>query len=124
MDDAWRYLEPLIGETLADCIGHRLAGYELREMPLPSLLAISNEANEPRIAPLPGVLKAKKKDIPEWNAQDINVEMSQIGATGAKTSIRDLEIPVIESRCEFITGGDLEEAAINLVERLRTEKII
>jgi len=99
-------------------------GYELLEMPLPSLLAVSNEANTPRLAPLRGVLTAAKQEIPTWTATDICADSTKIGARGARTSIIELDIPTHEGACEFVTGETFEEAAIKLVERLRAEKII
>lgn len=105
-----------------ECI--RDNGFEVQELPLPSLLAISNEANTPRIAPLPGVIKASKRKIPTWTATDIEAESNEIGLKGSYTFIHSLEIPQHEGTCEFISCEDIEEAANQLVDRLKTEKII
>ncbi len=99
-------------------------GYEVQELPLPAVIAVSNEANTPRIAPLPGVIKASKKKIPIWTASDIAADSEKIGANGAKISIHNLAIPEHDNICEFITGEDLNDAAIKLVDRLKCEKII
>ena len=105
-----------------ECI--RENGYEVQELPLPVLLAVSNEANTPRIAPLPGVIKAAKKKIPTWNAADIGADLDRVGLKGSKTAILELSIPKHEGICELIQGEGLEEAAFNLVNRLKQEKII
>ena len=99
-------------------------GYEMLELPLPSVLAVSNEINTPRIPALGGIKRAAKKEIPVWVSTDIDADFSRIGVSGTRTTIESLEIPQYESICEFITGEDLNEAAINLVMRLREEKII
>jgi len=99
-------------------------GYQVLELPLPSLLAVSNEINTPRLAPLRGIMDAAKKEIPTWTASDINLDVARTGALGARTSIVELAIPTYEGICQFITGENLEEAAIRLVEMLRSEKII
>ena len=99
-------------------------GFEELELPLPSVLAVSNEANTPRIPALGGIKRAAKKEIPVWVATQIDADTARIGVSGTRTTIESLEIPQYESRCEFITGADPDEAAMRLVARLREEKII
>ncbi len=99
-------------------------GYEVLELPLPSVLAVSNEANMPRIPALGGIKRAAKKEIPSWVSTDMGADVERIGVSGTRTTIESLEIPQYDSICEFITGEDFDEAAVNLVMRLREEKII
>jgi len=100
-------------------------GHELLELPLPCVVAIAgDEALMPRIAPLPRIIKAKKRQIPIWSASDIDADTSMVGAAGAKTWIKDLSLPEIEGSCEFINAEDLGLAADMLVEKLKNEKII
>jgi len=100
-------------------------GYETLELPLPCVLNMaSDEALTPRIAPLPGIIKAKKRKIPAWSAADMEADLALVGASGAKTSVRQLALPEFDGICEFISGEDLEQAAGMLVQRLRDEKIV
>lgn len=100
-------------------------GHEVLELPLPCLLGVaSDEALLPRIAPLPGILKAKKRTIPVWSAADIDADRSRIGAEGARTSLTGLALPAFEGACEFIRAEEPDKAAAELVERLRNEKIL
>jgi electron transfer flavoprotein beta subunit len=100
-------------------------GYELLELPTPCLLAMaSDETLTPRIAPLPGIMRAKKRKIPVWSASDVGAEISRVGAAGARTSLGGLALPDFEGACEFIQGEDLNQAVANLMERLHAEKII
>ena len=100
-------------------------GHELLELPTPCLLTMaSDESLTPRIAPLPGIIKAKKREIPVWSVSDLDADISIIGAAGAKTSLDTLTLPSFEGVCEFIQGEDLRQAAGILTERLQTEKII
>ncbi len=117
-----RKIEASNGSVRVECITED--GYELLELPLPSVLALSNEANTPRLAPLRGVITAAKQEIPTWTAIDIDADAAKLGAPGARISIVELAIPTHEGICEFITGDSSEEAAIKLVERLRSEKVI
>ena len=100
-------------------------GHELLELPIPCVVAIAgDEALMPRIAPLPRIIKARKRKIPVWSASDIDAEMSMVGATGAKTWVKELLLPEIEGACEFMSAEDFGLAAGMLVERLNSEDII
>jgi electron transfer flavoprotein beta subunit len=100
-------------------------GHELLELPIPCVVAIAgDEALMPRIAPLPRIIKARKRKIPVWSASDIDAEMSMVGATGAKTWVKELLLPEIEGACEFMSAEDFGLAAGMLVERLKSEDII
>ncbi len=116
-------IEPGNGTVRARCVVEN--GQEILELPLPCVLAVaSDEGLTPRIAPLPGIIKAKKRKIPAWSAADIEADSSLIGPSGAKTSVQQLALPAFEGICEFVSGEDLNQAAGMLVERLRSEKII
>ncbi len=100
-------------------------GYDILELPLPCVLAVgSDESLMPRIAPLPGIIKAKKRKIPPLTISEIGMDPADAGANGAKTSVLELALPEIDNVCEFIKSDDPEEAAALLAEKLKTEKII
>jgi electron transfer flavoprotein beta subunit len=84
----------------------------------------SDEGLAPRIAPLPGIIKAKKRKIPVWSASDLGADPSLIGAAGARTTLDALALPEFEGVCEFIEGENPVQIATKLVERLKAEKII
>ena len=100
-------------------------GHELLELPTPCLLTVaSDESLAPRIAPLPGIIKAKKRKIPVWSASDLGADPSMLGATGARTNLDRLTLPDFEGVCELIQHEDPKQAAGILAERLQAEKII
>ncbi len=100
-------------------------GHELLELPVPCVIAITgDEALMPRIAPLPRIIKAKKRKIPVWSASDIDADLSMVGASGAKTWVKELALPEIEGACEFMDAKDFGLAADTLVARLKSENII
>ena len=100
-------------------------GYDIIELPLPSVVAIVSDASlMPRIAPLPGIIKAKKRKIPVWAAADIMADYSETGASGAKTAIKTLAIPKIESICEFIKAENPDDVAAELILKLKSAKVL
>jgi len=92
-------------------------GYEVVEVSLPALFTVSNQLGEPRYATLKGIMAAAKKQVTNWNAQDV-------GAAAAKSKMLKLFIPVHEAKCEFIEGETPEEAGAALAGRLREAKLI
>lgn len=117
-----RKIIPGDGNVQVECVIDN--GHEVLKLPLPSVLAVSNEANTPRMPPLSGVIKAKRKKIPTWGVSDIDADTTQVGASGTLTSLQALSIPEFEGNCEFISGESPEEAAAKLVELLKNESII
>ena len=99
-------------------------GYEVIEVSTPVLITVSNELGEPRYPKLKGIMAAAKKEVPTWNAQDIGADTSQLGASGARTKLLKLFVPVKEAKCEIIEGDSPEEAGINLALKLREAKLV
>ncbi len=99
-------------------------GYEALELPLPALLTISNEIGEARLPSVKGILKASRQTVTTWKAEDLGLDMSEVGEAGSAFELTRLYIPKHEGKCEIIEGESLEEAAEKLALRLREQKII
>jgi electron transfer flavoprotein beta subunit len=99
-------------------------GYEIVEVSLPALITVSNELGEPRYPTIRGIMAAKKKEPVIWKSADIDVDVSQAGATGRRTRLLNLFQPVHEGKCEIIEGESLEEAGANLALKLREAKVL
>ncbi len=99
-------------------------GYEVIEVSTPVLITVSNELGEPRYPKLKGIMAAAKKQVPTWNAQGIDADTSKLGASGARTKLLKLFVPVKEGKCEIIEGESPEDAAAKLALKLREAKLI
>ncbi len=99
-------------------------GHEIIELPLPSVVTITNISGEVRYPNIKGILSAKKKQPIVWKPADIGVEPSAIGSAGRKIQMIKLYQPVREGECQLITGDSPEEAAENLALKLREDKLI
>jgi electron transfer flavoprotein beta subunit len=93
---------------------------ETLEMPLPAVLTIQFGINQPRYASLKGIMAAKKKEFKVWSAADLGLADDAVGKAGAMYEVKEILLPERKSRVEMI-GGTPEEAAANLVEKLRKE---
>jgi electron transfer flavoprotein beta subunit len=93
-------------------------GFEVLEVPMPSLITVSSEIGLPRLPGGMGLMLARKKQIPVWKAQDIGAEASQLDKANAHIEVTGLSVPTRKTECEIITGGTPGEAAVNLAEKI------
>ena len=99
-------------------------GKEVIEVNLPAVLTCQKGLNEPRYASLPGIMKAKKKEVKPVNLAALGLSADQVGAAGSKTKILKFSAPPSRPPGKIISG-ELAEAAQKLVKLLREEaKII
>jgi len=94
-------------------------GYEVVEAETPCVVTVSGEVGQPRIPRGMDIIKAASKQVPVWNAADIEIDTTLVGAEGAHTEIVDLLIPVRGTECEMIGGETPAETSANLIARLK-----
>jgi electron transfer flavoprotein beta subunit len=56
-------------------------------MSLPAMVTCDKGLNEPRYASLPGIMKAKKKEIRKVTLADLPLKPEQVGAAGSATRL-------------------------------------
>lgn len=98
-----------------------VGGEEVVEIPLPAVLTCQKGLNEPRYASLPGIMKAKKKEVKVLKAQDLGIDLNTIGKIGSKCRILKMYSPPGRSAGKIITGADASETASKLAKLLREE---
>jgi electron transfer flavoprotein beta subunit len=94
------------------------AGYESIESPLPCILTVVKEINEPRLPSLKGKMAAKKAEIVKWGAKDIGGEPSKLGLEGSPTKVVKIFTPPPRGGGEIL-AGEPEQAVAQLVEKLK-----
>ena len=95
-------------------------GKEVIEVSLPAVFTCQKGLNEPRYASLPGIMKAKKKEVKPFNQAALGLPPDQVGAAGSKTKIMKY-IPPPSRPAGKIVSGEVIDAAKNLVKLLREE---
>ena len=95
-------------------------GKEVIEVNLPAVFTCQKGLNEPRYASLPGIMKAKKKEVKAINAAALGLPGDQVGAAGSKTQINRYLPPPSRPPGKVISG-EILEAAQKLVKLLREE---
>jgi electron transfer flavoprotein beta subunit len=95
-------------------------GFEIIETPLPCLMTVVKEINEPRLPSLKGKMKAKKAEIITRTAKDLDVDASRIGLDGSPTKVVKIFTPPPRKGGEILKG-EAGEVAGRLVELLKSE---
>jgi electron transfer flavoprotein beta subunit len=95
------------------------ASREVIQMKLPCVVGVTKGINEPRYASLPGIMKAKKKEIKEYTIESLGFSTNFIEEE-KKIKILKYSLPQARSKGKII-GGELNDAAIELVKLLREE---
>lgn len=105
---------------------HRMMedGTDVIEMPIPCLISVVKEINEPRIPSLKGKLAAKKAEIPRWGPNEINADKTKVGLLGSPTVVSKSFTPPPRKGGEKILGETPHQKVKNLVERLKEFKLI
>jgi len=98
-----------------------IGGEEIIEVPLPAVLTAQKGLNEPRYASLPGIMKAKKKEVKSIKVADLGLDPNDVGKAGAKTQILKMYSPPQREAGKIIEGETAEETAPKLAKLLREE---
>ena len=99
-------------------------GYEVIEISLPALITASSGLGVPRYPNMKGIMRAAKKDVTIWTAEDIGIAASKLDPSAAKVQMLDLFVPIHEGTCEFAEGETPEETGADLFLRLKEAKLI
>ncbi len=95
-------------------------GDEVVEITLPAAVTCEKGLNEPRYASLPGIMKAKKKEIKKISLADLGFSPGDVGAAGSSTKIVSYEPLAERPACRMIAGDPAQQAA-ELVRVLHEE---
>ncbi len=95
-------------------------GYEIIETPLPALITVVKEINEPRLPSLKGMMRAKSAKITMLTQKELNLDPAQIGLCGSPTQVVKIFTPPQRSGGVMIKG-EAAEVATQLVDLLKGE---
>jgi len=93
-------------------------GYDELAIPLPGLLTVVKEINEPRVPSLKGKMKAKKLVIQTLSAEDIGAEPQSIGLPGSTTQVVKVFAPQFKGERAMLEGT-IDEQIDQLVEKIK-----
>jgi electron transfer flavoprotein beta subunit len=95
-------------------------GFEIIEAPLPALITVVKEINEPRLPSLKGMMRAKQAKITVWTQKELNLDTQKIGLCGSPTQVVKIFTPPQRQGGQIISG-EIQEIAEKLVGLLKNE---
>ncbi len=98
----------------------REEGCDVIEIPLPCVITVVKEINEPRLSSLKGMLRAKKQEIKIWGKSDIGAEEGCIGLDGSPTQVIKIFTPPAR-KGGLILEGSAKEVTEKIVSLLKDE---
>jgi electron transfer flavoprotein beta subunit len=98
-------------------------GVETLEAPLPLLITVSKDINQPRLATLRGRLKAKRAKIKEITNNELDIPPEKIGLEGSFTRVVKIFEPETHEAGEIVDGST-EEIVDSIFRKLMECKVI
>ena len=95
-------------------------GFEIIETPLPALLTVVKEINEPRIPSLKGLMRAKSAKITMFTQKELELDPQQIGLCGSPTQVVKIFTPSPRTGGVMLKG-EVVDIAKQLVDLIKDE---
>ena len=96
---------------------------EVVEAPLPAVITVVREINEPRIPSLMNIMKAKRKPQTIWSLSDLGLSLEEVKAQ-SYVKIKEVTAPLVARKQVKIEADTIEEAAVKLAAAIREEGIL
>jgi electron transfer flavoprotein beta subunit len=93
-------------------------GYEIIEAPMPCLLTVVKEINEPRLPSLKGKMRAKSAEVLTWTSKDIKADPERLGLNGSPTQVVKIFSPPPRKGGQMLEG-ETREVVDKLAEALK-----
>jgi electron transfer flavoprotein beta subunit len=94
-------------------------GYDVVQLPLPALLTVVKDINDPRVPSLKGKMKAKKAEFRVMTAADIGAEEQYIGLAGSPTQVVKVFTPKPRGDRTVFAGSPAEQVE-QLIRELKS----
>jgi electron transfer flavoprotein beta subunit len=92
------------------------------EAPLPAVVSVTDQINEPRYPSFKGIMAAKKKPVETWSLADLGVDAGQVGLAGAGTKVLSFTARPPRQQGEIVT--DEGDGGTRLAEFLSKSKLL
>lgn len=96
---------------------------EVVACPLPAVITVVKQINEPRLPSLKGLMRAKKAEIKILSAKNIQAEDKNLGLNGSPTQVVKIFTPPPKGGGEIL-DGEPAEIIDKLVDKIKERKII
>lgn len=108
-----------IENNIIECVRLMEDHYETLKSPLPAVITVIKEINEPRPASLKGLLKSKKTTIPVWTKNGLGGNDKSYGSDGSPTKVVDTWVPEIKKEVKIIQQSDPDKSAEEILNQIK-----
>jgi len=95
-------------------------GFEIIETPLPALITVVKEINEPRLPSLKGMMKSKSAKITVWGQKDLGLDPQNIGLCGSPTQVVKIFTPPHRTGGQMLQG-EISDVVNKIVDLIKDE---
>ena len=100
-------------------------GFRIVEAPLPAVISVEREINQPRIPTMESIMEAyRSREVPVWKADDLGGDPGLLGLKGSPTQAKRVYIKQIKKGKVTMLDGEPDEVAGKLVETLRLKALL
>jgi electron transfer flavoprotein beta subunit len=90
--------------------------------PLPAVVGVTDQINDPRYPSFKGIMAAKKKPVETWSLADLGVSADEVGLSAAWTSVAEIAPRPPRTHGDVVT--DEGDGGAKLVEFLASKKFV
>ena len=84
----------------------------------PAVIGVTRDINKPRFVTAMGIIKARKKPLTIWSAEDLGIDNARIGIEGSPTKPGRMFKPE-QKRSGEVIGDTPETAAAEILQIIR-----
>jgi len=99
-------------------------GYQVIESPLPALITVVKEINEPRLPTLRGKIRAKNIEVAILTPDDIEADKERIGLDGSPTQVVEIFTPKIEKEVKVFAPEEMDKFWEEISTTMKKKHII
>lgn len=85
-------------------------GYRKVKLKLPAVITVTRNLNKPKPLSFSGILKARNKEISEWNHEKLDIPTELIGLKGSPTRVIEMSPLKIQRQVQMLEGSLTEKA--------------
>ena len=100
-------------------------GFRIVEAPLPAVITVEREINQPRIPTMDTIMEAyRSKEILVWRASDLDGDPGLLGLKGSPTQAKKVYTKQIKKGKVTMLDGEPDEVAGKLIQTLRLKGLL
>lgn len=95
---------------------------EVLEAPLPALVSVTDQANQPRYPNFKAIMAARKTPVTTWSLADLGLDAGEVGAAAARTRV--LEATPRPPREDRVLITDEGDAGVRIAQYLVENRLV